>query len=153
MKRNEMVRNVIQITIITMAVVHGAVVFGPVSYYRTTGAPDIYDTTFVAYDTTVACTLIVTNSDTDPTAGADGETIEGNITAVALCKPPGGVDMPINASNFELSEEGRALTISIPKSLRANSLKIGLAQIAFPAYTINFYKLKLKISARAEKRV
>ncbi len=49
--------------LITISVIYGAVVFGPVSYYRTTGAPDVYDTTFTAYDTTVACTLVIINGD------------------------------------------------------------------------------------------
>ncbi|RLJ06718.1 MAG: hypothetical protein DRP16_04845, partial [Candidatus Aenigmatarchaeota archaeon] len=49
--------------LITISVIYGAVVFGPVSYYRTTGAPNDYDTTFLAYDTTVACTLVIINGD------------------------------------------------------------------------------------------
>jgi len=57
-----MIRTTFFALLIAFTGVYGAVVFGPVSYYRTTGAPDIYDTTFVAYDTTVACTLIVTAS-------------------------------------------------------------------------------------------
>ncbi len=29
--------------------IYGATIFGPVSYYRTTGSPDTYDTSFAAF--------------------------------------------------------------------------------------------------------
>ncbi len=35
----------------TVVAVCGATIFGPATYTRTTGAPNVYDTTFAAYDT------------------------------------------------------------------------------------------------------
>lgn len=38
-----------------------ATLFSPAQYFRTSGPPNVYETTFVALDTTVACTLVVLN--------------------------------------------------------------------------------------------
>ena len=62
----------------TIVGVYGASIFGPVSYYRTTGAPNVYDTTFAAFDTTVLCTLVVTNGDADGEGRLSAASIEFN---------------------------------------------------------------------------
>ena len=58
-----MLRTIIISMLIAASLVFAAEIFGPVSYYRASGAPDEYDTSFVAYDTAVPCTLIVINGD------------------------------------------------------------------------------------------
>ncbi|MCD6594453.1 PKD domain-containing protein [bacterium] len=45
------------------SLIFSATIFGPVRYERTSGPPNVYDTSFVAYDTTLACTLLVVNGD------------------------------------------------------------------------------------------
>ena len=45
------------------SLIYSATVFGPVRYERTSGPPNVFDTSFVAYDTTLACTLFVVNGD------------------------------------------------------------------------------------------
>ena len=65
----------------------------------------------------------------------DPGTIEGNISVKALCAPPGSVDVPIDTSNFELSEDGTELSITIPDSFNINdafyfTLKSDIADLA-----------------------
>ena len=45
------------------SLIYSATIFGPVQYFRSSGSPSEYDTSFVAYDTTLACTLFVVNGD------------------------------------------------------------------------------------------
>jgi len=58
--------------------VYSATIFGPSTYTRTSGAPDIYDTNFAAYDTTVLCTLVVVNGDADGENRISSASIEFN---------------------------------------------------------------------------
>lgn len=64
--------------ILAIASMNGATIFGPVTYTRTTGAPNVYDTTFAAYDTTVLCTLVVANGDADGEHRLSSASIEFN---------------------------------------------------------------------------
>jgi len=49
--------------LVSASCIFSATIFGPIEYHRTVGPPNIYDTTFIAYDTTVICTLLVVNGD------------------------------------------------------------------------------------------
>ncbi len=71
-------RNLIICLLLAVVAGYGATIFGPVSYNRTTSAPNVYDTTFAAYDTTVLCTLVVTNGDADGEHRLSAASIEFN---------------------------------------------------------------------------
>ena|GEM_PF-2362252 len=58
-----MIRTIIISMLIAASFTFAADIFGPVIYMRTWGPPDEYDTSFVAYDTSVPCTLVIINGD------------------------------------------------------------------------------------------
>jgi len=76
-RRAEMKKMLLVLYVMVVGV-YGATIFGPAFYYRTTGAPNVYDTMFAAFDTTVLCTLIVTNGDSEGGNRLSAASIEFN---------------------------------------------------------------------------